>query len=335
MSEFRVDSRLRKIRLTPVSFESLGVRSMCTLIETDDLKILADPGVSLGPRWGLLPHPEEYVALREARERVKDLAKKVDVVTISHYHYDHYSPAWREIDPVWTWSNREVSQEIISGKRVLAKDIRSNINFSQRQRGWFFQDAIKGWVRSLEVADGRTFEEGSTRLSFSHPVSHGEEGSSLGYVLMLGVECDDERIMHCSDIQGPASQRTLRLMLDFRPTVAIIGGPPFYLSGFRVSEASIESALRNAEKAASMVPLIIYDHHPLRSEDCFQRLSGLKESAGDRGHRIVTAAEFSGVPNKLLEAKRRELYKERPPDGSFQEWVRLPEEKRRQRMPPV
>ena len=334
MPESYADSGLRKIGLTPVSFESLGVRSMCTLIETADLNILVDPGVSLGPRWGLLPHPEEYMALKEARERVKDLAKKADVVTISHYHYDHYSPAWREMEPVWTWSNREVSQEIVGGKRVLAKDIRSNINFSQRQRGWFFQDTIKGWVKSLEVADGRIFEEGSTRLSFSHPVSHGEE-SSLGYVLMLSVECDDERIMHCSDIQGPVSQRALRVILDFKPKVAIIGGPPFYLSGFRVSETVIDIALRNAEKAASVVPLIIYDHHALRSEDCFQKLSGLKEFAERHGHKIVTAAEFSGAPNKLLEAKRRELYKENPPSGPFQEWTRLREDKRRQRIPPV
>jgi len=149
------------------------------------------------------------------------------------------------------------------------------------------------------------------------------------------VECDDERIMHCSDVQGPISQRTLGLMLDFRPNIAIIGGPPFYLSGFRVSETAIDSALRNAEKAASMIPLIIYDHHSLRSEDCSRELSGLKASAERHGHRIVSAAEFSGIPNRLLEAGRRRLYEESPPSGSFQEWARLSKEKRGQRMPPI
>jgi len=308
---------------------------MCTMIETPDLNILVDPGVSLGPRWGLLPHPMEYEALKKARQRIRDLAKKADIITISHYHYDHYSPAWKQIETVWTWSDREVSQEIFGGKRVLAKDIRSKINFSQRRRGWLFQDAAKHWVESLEVADGKSLMEGSTRLSFSNPVPHGEDGSQLGYVLMLCVEYEDERIMHCSDVQGPVSDSTLHKMLRFKPDIAIVGGPPFYLSGFRVSQRAIGSALRNAEKVVDTTPLVIYDHHSLRSKDCFQRLSGLREVAEGSGHRIVTAAEYSGLPNELLEAKRKELYEENPPSDPFKEWLALPKKKRKRRMPPI
>ncbi len=335
MSGSEADLQLSGIRLFPTSFESLGVRSMCTLIETPDVKILVDPGVSLGPRWGLLPHPMEYSALRKAREQIVDLAKKVDIVTISHYHYDHYSPAWKQVETVWTWSNKEVSQEIFGGKRVLVKDIRDKINYSQRRRGWFFQDTARRWVESLEVADGRSYELGSTTLSFSDPVPHGEDGSRLGYLLMLCVEHDDERVMHCSDVQGPGSQTALHAILSFRPDIAIIGGPPFYLSNFRISEDTIDSALRNAERAASQVPLIVYDHHSSRSEDCLHRLSRLKRIARQNGHEIVTAAEFSGVPNNFLEAKRRELYQENPPSDAFQEWAALSKAKRRRRMPPI
>lgn len=335
MSVSTADTGLKKIGVLPVSFESLGVRSMCTMIETPDLNILVDPGVSLGPRWGLLPHPTEYMALKKAREQIVNLAKKADVITISHYHHDHYSPAWKQIETVWTWSGREVAREIFEGRRVLAKDVRSKINYSQRRRGWYFQDTVDRWVESLEVADGQTFQMGSTCLSFSQPVTHGEEGSALGYVLMLCVEYEDERAMHCSDIQGPSSKAVLDSILHFSPDLAVIGGPPFYLSGFRVSETLITSSLRNTEKVIERIPCVIYDHHPLRSEDCFQKMSQLRQTAKKSGHGIFTAAEFSGLDNNLLEARRRELYEETPPSTSFRKWAGLPKDKRRRMMPPI
>ena len=45
-------------RIVPLAFDSFGVRSMATFVETDDLKVLIDPGVALAPvRYGLEPHP--------------------------------------------------------------------------------------------------------------------------------------------------------------------------------------------------------------------------------------------------------------------------------------
>jgi predicted metallo-beta-lactamase superfamily hydrolase len=44
-------------RIVPLAFDSFGVRSMSTFVETDDLRILIDPGVALAPiRYGLEPH---------------------------------------------------------------------------------------------------------------------------------------------------------------------------------------------------------------------------------------------------------------------------------------
>src|SRR3972149_4884316 len=37
------------ITVTPLAFESLGVRSMCTLAVTRDVTVLMDAGVALGP----------------------------------------------------------------------------------------------------------------------------------------------------------------------------------------------------------------------------------------------------------------------------------------------
>jgi len=44
-----------QVKIIPLAFESFGVRSMATYVETDQ-KILIDPGTSLGPkRFGFPP----------------------------------------------------------------------------------------------------------------------------------------------------------------------------------------------------------------------------------------------------------------------------------------
>lgn len=56
-----------EIRVLPLAFESFGVRSMATLVETDDIKLVIDPGSALGPRFSLSPHECEYTALAQSR----------------------------------------------------------------------------------------------------------------------------------------------------------------------------------------------------------------------------------------------------------------------------
>jgi len=76
---------LEKIRVVPLAAESLGVRSMCTYVETPDVRILLDAGVSLCPnRFGLPPHPKEFQAIVQGRKKISDAAEKSKVVTISH-----------------------------------------------------------------------------------------------------------------------------------------------------------------------------------------------------------------------------------------------------------
>ncbi|MDI6904455.1 MAG: hypothetical protein QMD13_03040 [Candidatus Bathyarchaeia archaeon] len=53
-------------RIVPLAFDSFGVRSMATFVETDDLRILIDPRVFLTPgSYGLEPHPLEWERLDE------------------------------------------------------------------------------------------------------------------------------------------------------------------------------------------------------------------------------------------------------------------------------
>ena len=50
------------VKITPLAADSLGARSMATLVETPDVTVLLDPSVRLGPyRYDLPPHPSENI----------------------------------------------------------------------------------------------------------------------------------------------------------------------------------------------------------------------------------------------------------------------------------
>lgn len=325
---------LRYIRVEPLASESLGVRSMCLYVETDDVKMVLDPGVSLGPRFGKLPHPREYRALGEARRRIRSYASKAYVATVSHYHYDHITPPF-ESDWVWTWSNREECMAIYSGKLMLVKDIRRRINLSQRQRGWILQKFVSEVAERVEVCDGKTFEFGDTVLRFSEPVPHGEGGSALGWVLMVTVESRGEKMLYCSDVQGPISTETLKIILAEKPNMVVVGGPPLYLAGFRVRRESVDRGLENLARLVSTVPTTVVDHHLLRDRGWRDAARQAFSEADRRGNMLCTAAGFLGLKDNLLEAYRAELYEEEPPSREFIRWTRLPADKRRRVEPPI
>jgi len=324
---------LNRISFTPIAFESLGVRSMCTFVETPDIKILVDAGVALGPRFRLLPHPREYEALESCRQSIRKHAKMVDIVTVSHYHHDHFTPSF--IDTTWLASSPREAAGIYRGKTLMVKDARSSTNVSQRRRGWIFQSFCRKIGSKIIVADNKSFEYGSTRLRFSRPLPHGEDSGELGFVLATVIESDSERLIHASDIQGPMSDASLQFILSEKPSAVIVGGPPSYLAGVKVAEDSIRRGMENLEAIARKVPLVIADHHLLRSEDSARELSAMSASTRPLGGSLMNAAEYIGREPQFLEARRRTLYKEDPPSKQFVKWTKLMEEQQRQTRPPL
>ncbi|MCX8153670.1 MAG: hypothetical protein N3E52_04475, partial [Candidatus Bathyarchaeota archaeon] len=237
---------LKKIRIKPLAAESFGVRSMCTFVETPEVTILLDAGISLCPyRFGFPPHPLEFKAISNLRKRIAEAAEKAEVVTISHYHFDHHTPSYEDWLVNWTAAD-ETARQIYQGKKVLMKNPKENINPSQRQRAWAFQKTGGKYAVSLESADGKSFTFGKkTVLHFSEAVPHGPEDSTLGWVIMALIECEDERFMFAPDVQGPMATCTLELIQLAAPQAIMVGGPPLYLSGFKVEEAQLRQALKN------------------------------------------------------------------------------------------
>lgn len=322
MEKEKANNPLSKIKVTPLAAESFGVRSMCTLVETPDVTVLLDAGISLCPyRFSLPPHPIEFQTISKLRKRIAEAADKAEAVTISHYHFDHHTPSYEDWVVNWTEAT-ETARQIYQNKTVLMKNPREKINASQRQRAWLFQKTGGKYAKTLEAADGKTFMYGKTALRFSEAIAHGSEDSMLGWVIMAVVEHESERFMFAPDVQGPMSAHTLELIKKAEPTVIMLGGPPLYLGGFRVDMAQLEHGLRNLESIVETVPVVILEHHALRDESWKQKMDNVYQQAFKAGHSIVTAAEYLGNENVFLESKRRQLYHDFPPSTEFKQWMK-------------
>ncbi len=282
-------------KIYPLAFDSFGVRSMATFVETDDAKILIDPGVSLAPsRYVLEPHPIEWERLEETWNLIKQQAENSEVLIVTHYHYDHHDPEF---------------PELYMGKTVFIKNPTQNINISQKGRAEFFLEAIRGLPRTLEVADGKTFKISSTVVRFSKAVCHGTN-PKLGYVTMVSIESDGEKFLHTSDVEGPSLEDQIEFILKEKPEVMFADGPMTYMLGYRYSYQSLEKSNSNLVKAIKETNLhtLVLDHHFLRDINYKTRIKPVYEEAEKRGVKIITAAEYSGRKIEMLEALRKELY---------------------------
>jgi predicted metallo-beta-lactamase superfamily hydrolase len=323
------------IKITPLASESLGVRSLAVFVETPDIKILLDAGVALAPRFGKLPHPLEYGALKEARERIRKHAQKADLITITHYHFDHYTQTWDEVEPKFTWSSYHEAEQIYANKQICAKHIQNMINYSQRKRGYVFSKVAKKFVDKIEYIDTAKLEFGSTKIQFSKPLPHGEDGTPLGYVLALTIHHDNDTMLFGSDIQGPISDQCMQYILKQKPSVMAVSGPPTYLAGTKVNDVAINNGLKNLFTLTKTIKHIIVDHHLLRELKSLDVVNELKQHAEKHGNKVSTYAEYLGQKNNLLEAMREELYQRYPPDQEFEKWSRRVQQKQTSEIPPL
>ncbi|MFX0107754.1 MAG: hypothetical protein ACFE7R_05705, partial [Candidatus Hodarchaeota archaeon] len=256
---------------------------------------------------------------------------KSDVISISHYHYDHVRPGFTDFQ--YNFSSREELQRMFDAKLVLAKDNRENINPSQRRRGFYFQRDVADVVDEIQWCDNHTYEFGSTRIKYSPPLPHGPSGSRLGFVVASLVEYEDSRVLFAPDVQGPVERDSLAFLLALAPHLAIIGGPPIYLDKFEKKHE--ESAMFSLLALASQVPILVVDHHLLRSLEWSSWLSPVKSVAKEAGNKILPMAELAGMENACLEAKRQKMYELSPPSDAFLAWTSASDEYKKANLPPM
>jgi len=287
------------IEVRPIGFDSLGVRSMATIIYTNDVNVLIDPAVSLAPRrYSLPPHDSEWEALHRVAAEIEVLSSDADVIVITHYHYDHHDPG------------KFISTEIYRGKRVLLKDPRSFINVSQKIRASRFLKLIRDLAKEIIIADSRSFRERNTTINFSKPVPHGIN-DRLGYVIMVSICEESECVIHTSDVEGPVTPYVIDFIREYSPYLVIMDGPATYLSRNKYPLPSIvksvEYNVRLLNEVNSIKALIL-DHHLLRDLNYISVFSEIRSGLRRGDVRLLTAAEYLGLTPNLLEARRKELY---------------------------
>ncbi|AGK61573.1 putative hydrolase of the metallo-beta-lactamase superfamily [Archaeoglobus sulfaticallidus PM70-1] len=284
------------MKIKPIAFDSFGARSMCTMIETKDLTITIDPSVALGPkRYGLPPHPIEIQRMAELWDKIKEAVRMSDLIIITHYHYDHHNPN---------------EPEIFDGKRVLLKHPEEMINRSQRNRARYFLSELRKFNVDYEFADGKSFEFGDVEIKISNPVFHGVD-EKLGYVIQVLIS-ESENFVFSSDVEGPIHRDQAKFLIENDPDVCIIDGPMTYMLGYRFSNRSFESSISNLKEIVEKtgVKHLVIDHHLTRDINYRSRMSEVYAFAESAGAKAETAREFTGFENDLLEARRKELYRE-------------------------
>jgi predicted metallo-beta-lactamase superfamily hydrolase len=287
------------MKILPIACDSLGTRSMCTFVSTKDTTIILDPSVSLAPtRYNLPPHPFELKRMDEHWKDVVKHAKLSDIIVITHYHYDHHNP--------------EDCLDIYKGKIVFVKHPTESINKSQNKRANYFLKKIEGLAKEIIFSDGKSLSFGTTTITFSPPVFHGTD-SKLGYVTEVLID-DGQRFIFTSDVEGPAIQEQLDFILKNKPNIVLIDGPLSSMLGFKYSQANLDASNKNIIRIINECPIecLIIDHHLLRDLKWRERIASVFAESQKKGTRVISAAEFSGKAIDILEAKRRELYKDHP-----------------------
>ena len=285
------------MKINPICFDSMGVRSMATLVETRDLKLMIDPAAAVAPRrYGLPPHPKELSLLEECWERIASAAEECEVIVVTHYHYDHHS-------------STRFLEEIYGGRIIIVKDPENMINFSQRRRASVFLDKTRPIASRVMVADGKEYLFGGTRLEFSNPVPHGPD-SQLGYVVELSVKDSADSFLFTSDVQGFPLDYQVRFVIGKRPGTIYIDGPSTYMLGLNLTEEQLEASMRNIRRIISQVSpsIMILVHHLLRDLEWRKYFGELYEEAEKTGVALRSAAEYMCIEVNQLEALRSLLH---------------------------
>ncbi|MEM2608295.1 MAG: MBL fold metallo-hydrolase [Thermoproteota archaeon] len=286
-----------ELKIEPLCSDSMGVRSMATLVETRDIKLIIDPAAAVAPRrYGLPPHPKELELLEEYWKKIASVAKDCEVIVVTHYHYDHHS-------------STRFLEEIYGGRIVIVKDPENMINFSQKTRARIFLERIEPIAAQVLTADGKEYLFGETSLEFSHPVPHGHD-DHLGYVVELRIKDSSQSLIYTSDVQGFPLDSQIKFVIDKKPDVIFLDGPSTYMLGVNYPVEALEASLRNIVRVMKEAfPLtIILDHHLLRDLEWKKHLKDLPKEAEKIGVDLKSTAEYVNVEINQLEALRGVLY---------------------------
>lgn len=276
------------MRLIPVAFDSFGVKGMCTRIETPDLIVTIDPGVSIQTGESPLPEKTRIQLLSQFEEQVLASSERSDAIVISHYHLDHFL------------CRRE--PKVYAGKIIFAKAL-DDLPEKQQETAKKFFKTIDGLPKEIIWADARKFKFKKTEISFSEPIWHGKADAEPGRVMMTVIIRGKNRVLISSDIAGPVDEKTTDLICEFNPQEAVIDGYPTFLQPEPQTDIELVKSIVNICRilCISGLKTLVLDHHlcrdyryPVLFKTVYQKAAKLKKRFG-------TVSELAGRKSAVLE----------------------------------
>src|SRR5207247_7443229 len=167
-------------------------------------------------------------------------------------------------------------------------------------------------VARVVSADGGRQRTLEVELRVSPPLPHGVDGSRLGAVLVLTVVDlrEHDRFVFASDVQGPLSSVAAAYLIQERPTLLYLSGPPSYVER-ELPAGAVQRGVDHLRRVLDATGCrAVMDHHALRDPGFAARFRPLWSTG-----RVVTAAAHLGLPAVPLEAQRRALWSDarKPP----------------------
>ena len=242
-------------------------------------------------------NPNEYInesQWRRAREFYEKLAQVLGIDKNSIYS----EPISKEyVDPI-------ESLPVASSRRFPGYEERRK-ELLVRGKKWF-KKLIGLWSKGpwlSEVnndtvilwADEKKITLCGVEIEFTEPWFHGIEYDRTGWVIGFNAKIGNASVFYTSDVMGPIIEDYAIFIVEKRPDVVVLDGPPTYLYPYMFNRINLERAIKNAITIIDSHPhLIIYDHHLLRERKWRERVSLVLSYARQQGIRVVTAAEYLG-----------------------------------------
>lgn len=357
---------LKNIRILPIASDSMGVRSMACAIETPDLKILLDPGCTLGPHKEFkIPHPLEWQKNRFFTQNIINYAQQADLLFVSHFHQDHFKSPFP--DYFYLHTDPEIANEIYRNKIIIHKSI-DDLRHFQHERALKLQTLWKKVAKKIiKIENGNEpiYSQGSTLIFSMLEFHHSKPETHLGKIQPLRIQMDTEEIWFFSDVHGfifPDDRKKILNELErnfgaydkqnqsltaVKNRILIFGGAPLHF----LNKPKIMAELRSFYIALfQYFDGILCDHHPYRSSDIskwtnlMQNISLEIQRTNSHFQGVFSYFEWNQVysgqntqDNReiISEAFRLELFRNNSPTQEYLTWGQKCLEGQVEKRPPI
>lgn len=211
------------LHFRPVWFDSLGAKSSCVWVKTNDISLVIDPGIAIMQPSFPASWTKKIYWLEQGKREIKKACKSCDAIIISHYHYDHYFPD---------------DFEIYRNKTVFLKNPNEYINDSQRKRAEeFFQEMCNEFGIEFTTFNPpqKNYEDPILSLKFAGKKKFGNYTKRRQELLAKGEKWFQERVKKwktwkwISEINAPQIKTIYAEKMDFKfGKTEIRFTPPFF-----------------------------------------------------------------------------------------------------------